>query len=186
MDEVKETPERTQFLTFALADQAYAVGLLQVREIIEYEGVQPMPGTPASVRGVINLKGRAVPIVDLVRAFDLPSSPCTRETCILVFEVSLDGRQSTIGIAADNVSQVTGCTDEDVEEAPLIGTPIPAEFLKGLVRMEGQFIPILDVERTLGSPEFKVASTTRPPQVEEEETVEGSACRPGEDDPPLP
>src|ERR687889_643780 len=96
----------TQYLSFFVAGEEYAVGILQVKEIIEYDVVTRVPSMPACVRGVLNLRGRVVPVVDLARSFGLGESALTRRSCIVVVEVALDGEPTVVGVLVDAVSQV--------------------------------------------------------------------------------
>jgi len=101
-----QSTDQTQYLTFHMAGVEYAVGILKVKEIIEYGTLTRVPQTPASVRGVINLRGNVVPVVDLATKFGMPQSPLTNRTCIVIVEVDLDGEHSVMGVIADSVSQV--------------------------------------------------------------------------------
>jgi purine-binding chemotaxis protein CheW len=161
MNEVKETPERTQYLTFHLGGQEYAIDILQIREIVEYEGVTKMPGMPACVRGVIGLRGSAVPLVDLVVAFGLSETRGTRETCILIVEAEATERPALIGIVAEDVCHVVGLLPGEIEPPPRLGAPIRADYLKGLAKIGESFIPILDVNGILTSREILEAASVR-------------------------
>jgi purine-binding chemotaxis protein CheW len=175
MDEVKETPEQTQYLTFHLGGHAYAIDILQIREIVEYEGVTQMPGMPACVRGVIDLRGSAVPLVDLVVAFGLPESPVTRDTCILIMEAEITERRSLVGIVVEDVSDVVALPPGEVEPPPRLGAPLRADALKGLAKIRGKFIPILDVNQILRSREIMEAATVRSPGASPDPWAESDA-----------
>jgi purine-binding chemotaxis protein CheW len=120
-----ETPlNQRQYLTFFLADEQYAVGVLSVKEIIEYGVVTRVPTTPPYIRGVINLRGSVVPVVDLSVRFGLQECPVSRRTCIIIMETSLRGERATMGVVADSVSQVIQFAEADIEPPPAFGTRV--------------------------------------------------------------
>ena len=147
--------DQTQYLTFHLAGEEYAVGILNVKEIIEYGTLTRVPQTPASVRGVINLRGNVVPVVDLAIKFGMPRSPLTNRTCIVIVEVDLDGEQSVIGIIADSVSQVIDLPSSEILAPPAFGTRIKVDFLNGMGKSGNKFVLILDIEKVLSGEELK-------------------------------
>ena len=147
--------DQTQYLTFHLAGEEYAVGILKVKEIIEYGTLTRVPQTPAAVRGVINLRGNVVPVVDLAIKFGMPRSPLTNRTCIVIVEVDLDGEQSVIGIIADSVSQVVDLPSGDVLAPPAFGTRIRVDFLTGMGKSGNKFVLILDIEKVLSGEDLK-------------------------------
>ena len=153
-----QSTDQTQYLTFNLAGEEYAVGILKVKEIIEYGMLTRVPQTPPSVRGVINLRGNVVPVVDLAIKFGMPRSPLTNRTCIVIVEVELDGEQSVIGVIADSVSQVIDLPSNDVLAPPAFGTRIKVDFLTGMGKSGNKFVLILDIEKVLSGDELK--STT--------------------------
>ncbi len=152
MDAVPATTEPIQYLTFSLAGEDYAVSILKVREIIRYdETPTTVPTMPAWVRGVINLRGSVVPVVDLAVKFGVPIQPITKRTCVVVMDVSVNGDPSVIGVVADAVSEVTALSAADVEPPPSFGTPIRSDLLKGLGKVGSRFVLILDVDRLLAA-----------------------------------
>ena len=146
-----ETSEQTQHLTFQLAGEEYAIGILRVKEIIEYGPLTHVPQTPPFVRGVINLRGSVVPVVDLAIKFGITPSAITDRTCIVIVEVALDGEQAVIGLITDSVNQVVDLPAGDVLAAPPFGTRIKADFLRGMAKTENKFLLILDIDRLLGA-----------------------------------
>jgi len=150
-----QSSDQTQYLTFHLAGEEYAVGILKVKEIIEYGTLTRVPQTPAAVRGVINLRGNVVPVVDLAIKFGMPRSPLTNRTCIVIVEVDLDGEQSVIGIIADSVSQVIDLPAGDVLAPPAFGTRIRVDFLTGMGKSGNKFVLILDIEKVLSGEDLK-------------------------------
>ena len=153
-----QSTDQNQYLTFNLAGEEYAVGILKVKEIIEYGTLTRVPQTPPAVRGVINLRGNVVPVIDLAIKFGMPRSPLTNRTCIVIVEVELDGEQSVIGVIADSVSQVIDLPSNDVLAPPAFGTRIKVDFLIGMGKSGNKFVLILDIEKVLSGDELK--STT--------------------------
>jgi purine-binding chemotaxis protein CheW len=151
-----------QYLSFFIAGEEYALGILQVREIIEYETVTRVPGSPAWIRGVTNLRGSVLPVVDLAMKFGLPPSTVNRRSCIVVVEVKLQGEKRVMGVLADAVGQVLELGPGEVEPPPAFGTPVRADYLVGMGRLGKKFILLLDVDRVLSSHELLAASGTVP------------------------
>jgi purine-binding chemotaxis protein CheW len=141
--------ERTQYLSFALCGEEYAVDILRVKEIIEHGALTRVPAMPAAVRGVINLRGRVVPVVDLAARFGLPEREVTRRSCIVMVELTDDGESVVVGIVADAVSQVLDLAETDIEPPPSFGTAIGARFIRGMAETGHKFVIILDVNRAL-------------------------------------
>ena len=149
-----ESNQQTQHLTFHLAGEEYAVGILKVKEIIEYGTLTVVPQSPPSVRGVINLRGNVVPVVDLAIKFGMAQSPITNRTCIVIVEVALDGEQSVMGVIADSVSQVIDLPADEILPPPAFGTRIKADFLKGMAKADKKFFLILDIDKVLATDEL--------------------------------
>ena len=154
-----KTSDRTQFLTFSLSGGEYAIAVLRVREIIEHEEVTRVPSTPAFLRGVINLRGSVVPVVDLARKFRMPESPVTKRTCIIIVEVESENGRIVLGVLADAVNQVVEFRPEEIEPPPSFGTPIRVDFLRGLGKLNGEFVLILDTDRVLSAGELADAAS---------------------------
>jgi purine-binding chemotaxis protein CheW len=140
-----------QYLTFFLADEQYAVGVLKVKEIIEYGIVTKVPTTPSYIRGVINLRGSVVPVVDLAVKFGLPPVPVSRRTCIVIMETTLVGERVVMGIVADSVSQVIQFAPQDIEPAPLFGTSVRLEYLEGMAKLGSKFVLILSMDHVFAA-----------------------------------
>jgi purine-binding chemotaxis protein CheW len=149
-----QTPDRAQYLTFSLAGGEYAIAVLSVREIIEHESVTRVPSTPAFIRGVINLRGSVVPVVDLARKFRLPESPVTKRTCIVIVEVEAEAGRIVLGVLADAVNQVVEFRPEEIEAPPSFGAPIRVDYLRGLGKLGSEFVLILDTDRVLSAGEL--------------------------------
>ena len=148
------TPDRAQYLTFSLSGGEYAIAVLRVREIIEYEAVTRVPSTPAFLRGVINLRGSVVPVVDLARKFRLPESPVTKRTCIIIAEVESEAGRIVMGVLADAVNQVVDFRPDEIEPPPSFGTPVRVDYLRGLGKLGGEFVLVLDTDRVLSTGEL--------------------------------
>ncbi|MCE9670206.1 chemotaxis protein CheW [Myxococcus stipitatus] len=162
MSDSIEKATRSNYLSFMLAGEEYGVGILRVREIIEHRPITRVPGMPAAVQGVINLRGSVVPVVDLAVKFGLPPRPITRWTCFVIVEVSLDGKQTAMGLLTDSVSEVLELGPDDIESPPAFGTRVRLDFLLGMGRHESKFIMLLDLDRLLSVSELLslVAATT--------------------------
>jgi purine-binding chemotaxis protein CheW len=161
--------EDRQYLGFHVADEEYAVGILRVREILEYDTLTKVPGTPASIRGVINLRGRVVPVVDLAVKLGLPESCITKRSCIVVVEVALEGVATVMGVLADAVSQVIDLPASEIEPPPPFGPRVRVDCLLGMGRAGRKFVLLLDIDRLLSTDELAVAAqleaeTAAPPE----------------------
>jgi purine-binding chemotaxis protein CheW len=146
--------DRAQYLTFSLAGGEYAIGVLRVREIIEHGVVTRVPSTPAFIRGVINLRGSVVPVVDLASKFRLPESAVTKRTCIIIVEIESESGKIVMGVLADAVNQVVEFGPDEIEAPPSFGTPIRVDYLQGLGKLGSEFVLILDTDRVLSSGEL--------------------------------
>ncbi len=140
---------QTQYLTFAVVDAEYGVGILQAREIIEVDTITTVPNAPAFVRGVINLRGSVVPVVDMAVKFGRP--------CIVVVEVEGEAGRSVVGLLVDRVSQVADFAPETIESAPDFGTGVRTDWLMGLGRVDKRFVLLLDTDRMLGARDLPAA-----------------------------
>lgn len=135
-----------QFLSFMLGRETFAMAILSVREILEYAGVTPVPQMPPSVSGVINLRGTAVPVLDLARRLEREPSAISKRTCIIVVEVDTADGPFVIGILVDAVNAVLDIPAADIEPAPRLGA-VKAELLQGIGKVQGRFVLLLDVQQ---------------------------------------
>lgn len=149
--------ETRQYLTFKLAEEVFAVDVEKVREILELTTITKVPRTPDYMRGVINLRGSVVPVMDMRLKFGMPASEQTVNTCIIVVEVLHDNEVVVIGALADSVQEVFELEPEQIEPAPRIGTRINTDFILGMGKNDGQFIMILNIDRTFSSDELETA-----------------------------
>ena len=143
-----------QYLTFALAGEMYAVGILNVKEIIEYGSLTTIPMMPDFIRGVINLRGAVVPVIDLSARFSGHASEVQKRTCNVIIEVNHDGVRHDIGIMVDAVSEVLEIPARDIEPAPSFGARIRADFIAGMGKVAGKFVIILDIQNVLSVDEI--------------------------------
>jgi purine-binding chemotaxis protein CheW len=150
----REAVEQRQYLTFQTSEDEYAVGIPHVREIIEYGAVTRVPKAPAWIRGVINVRGSVVPVVDLAVKFGVAARPVTKTTCIIILEIKLDGEDSIMGIIADAVNEVTSFAEEDIAEAPSFGTRVRVEYLLGMAKIGKKFALMLDILKVLSGEEL--------------------------------
>jgi purine-binding chemotaxis protein CheW len=154
-----DTANQRQYLTFFLADEQYAVGVLCVKEIIEYGIVTKVPTTPQYIRGVINLRGSVVPVVDLAVKFGLPAVSVSRRTCIVIMEATLAGERVVMGVVADAVSQVIQFSPQDIEPAPAFGTSVRLEYLEGMAKLGTKFVLILNMDHVFAADDPIVSMT---------------------------
>ncbi len=141
-----------KFLTFVLGNEEYGIEILKVREIIGIMEITPVPQTPDYMKGVINLRGKVIPVIDLRLNFSMPEVEHTKETCIIVAEVGT----AQVGIIVDSVSEVTDIKGEDIEEAPNFGQEIDTRFIMGLGKTKKKIIILLDIEKVLTTEELKL------------------------------
>ncbi len=139
--------DTTQYLTFKLEDEIYATNISKVREVLEFARVTKVPRTPDYMRGVINLRGRVVPVLDLKLRFDMSRTEKTINTCVIIVEVDVEGDMMVIGALADSVQEVIEMDDSLVEPPPKIGTRLNTEFIHGMGRRDEEFIIILDIDK---------------------------------------
>ena len=159
-------PEQQQFLTFNLGEEMFAIGTLSIREIIEYGQLTEVPMVPPFIRGVINLRGSVVPVIDLSVRFGRPSCQITKRTCIVIIETSheegVHGQQ--MGIVVDAVSEVLEIAASDIEPPPEFGARIRIDFISGMGKINGKFVVLLDVNRILSIEEVAVVAALNPEQ----------------------
>jgi purine-binding chemotaxis protein CheW len=160
--------EPAQYLTFMLAQEQFAIRILNIKEIIEYHGVTDVPMMPECVRGVINLRGAVVPVMDLLARFGRPASEVTKRTCVVIVEVHNDGESQVMGLVVDAVNEVLDIAASDIEPAPSFGARIRAEFIQGVGKVRGKFVLLLDVDRALSLDEIAALATDSAPVAEEE------------------
>ncbi|MDV6236947.1 chemotaxis protein CheW [Leptospira ellisii] len=151
--------EDNQFLTFYLGEECYGIGILHIKEIIEYSGLTSVPLMPDFIPGVINLRGNVVPVVDLKHKFFKQKLEPDRKTCVIIVEIhssqSGTGKEKTdLGILVESVNEVISIAVEDIEPAPTFGSRIKVDFIHGMARQENGFIIILNTEKILNLDEL--------------------------------
>jgi purine-binding chemotaxis protein CheW len=139
--------ETTQYLTFKLDEEIFALDVAKVREILDFTTVTKVPQTPEFMRGVINLRGSVVPVMDLRLKFGMTATEKTVNTCVIVVEMSLEGESMVVGVLADSVQEVIDMEPESIEPAPRIGTKLNTDFILGMGKHNEQFMMILDIDK---------------------------------------
>lgn len=155
-----------QFLTFLLGKEMFGVGILGIKEIIEYRTPTDVPMMPPALRGVINLRGAVVPVVDLQQRFGRPASEVTKRTCIVIVEVANGNERQVLGLLVDAVSEVLEIAAADIAPAPAFGAGIRRDFIHGMGKVGERFVILLDADAALSTQEF-VAMAGIEPGVEE-------------------
>lgn len=146
--------ETTQYLTFKLGAEVFALDISKVREVLDYTAITKVPQTPDFMRGVINLRGNVVPVVDLRLKLGMSATERTVNTCIIITEVAVDGDTVVLGALADSVQEVMDLEPDHIEPAPKIGTKLRTEFIKGMGKQNDRFIIILDVDKVFSGEEI--------------------------------
>ncbi len=148
--------ETVQYLTFTLSDEVFAIDVVKVREILEFTSISKVPQTPEFMRGVINLRGSVVPVIDLRLNFGMACTEQTVNTCIIVVEVNLDGENIVLGALADSVQEVVEMEPGMIEPAPHLGTKLNTDFIKGMGKVDHDFVMILDVDKVFSADDLSV------------------------------
>lgn len=166
--------ETTQYLTFKLEDEVFALDILQVREVLDFAKVTKVPRTPDFMRGVINLRGNVVPVIDMRLKFGMSITEKTVNTCVIIVEVAVDGEKTVLGALADSVQEVVDLEPDQIEPAPKIGTRLKTEFIKGMGRRNDQFIIILDIDKVFSADELAIVNdASSASRANESATAEG-------------
>jgi len=153
-----------QYLTFNLGSEAFALDISQVREVLELSALTHIPRTPSYMRGVINLRGHAVPVVDMRIKFDLERIEDTVNTCVIIVETDFDGRETVLGALVDSVSEVIEIPPSSIEPAPRMGTFAESKCIRGIGRFKEGFIIVLDIRFALSEEELaQLSRHTEPP-----------------------
>jgi purine-binding chemotaxis protein CheW len=153
--------EIRQYLTFKLGDEVFALDVAKVREVLDFTNITKIPRTPGFLRGVINLRGSVVPVVDLRLGFGMPGTERTVNTCIIVVEVSLGGESIVVGALADSVEEVIDLEPDQIQPPPSIGAGINTDFIRGMGKRENEFIMILDIDRVFSAEELSSIQAAR-------------------------
>lgn len=143
-----------QYLTFKLGNEIFALDIAKVREVLDFTTVTKVPRTPAFMRGVINLRGNVVPVVDLRLKFGMITTEQSVNTCIIIVEVTVDDETAVLGALADSVQEVLDLDPGQIEPAPRIGTRLNTEFIRGMGRHNDRFMIILDIDKVFSAQEI--------------------------------
>jgi len=145
-----------QYLTFVLGGEIFSIGILSIKEIIWYANLTEVPMMPACIRGVINLRGAVVPVMDLSNRFGKPSTPVVKSTCIVIIEVprANEGEHQAMGVVVDSVQAVLEIPVSEIEPAPSFGAKIRPDFIEGIAKVNGKFVILLNVNQVLSMQEI--------------------------------
>ncbi|MDO9316671.1 MAG: chemotaxis protein CheW [Gammaproteobacteria bacterium] len=159
--------EAHQYLTFMLGAEVFAIGILHIKEIIEYGKLTTVPMMPDFIRGVINLRGAVVPVIDLSRRFGGMRSQISRRSCIIILELHSDEERHVIGVVVDAVNEVLDIQDAEIEAAPAFGTSVRSDFIAGMGRIQESFVIILDVNNVLSGKDLNLLTELEHSEVED-------------------
>lgn len=151
----EEEKARNRFLTFSLGAEVLAMEIRIIKEILQYGALTEVPLTPPSIRGVINLRGAVVPVIDLALRFGRSITVADRRTCIVILETEEEGASTVMGVVVDHVSEVLEIADEDIDPAPAFGSTLRADFIRGVGKVGGRFVILLNIERVLSAEELR-------------------------------
>ncbi len=148
-----------KYLTFSLAEEEYGIGILKIKEIIGMMPITTVPQTPEFVKGVINLRGKVIPVIDLRLRFGMENIDYTERTCIIVVEIQGENNTIQIGIVVDTVSEVLNVKTDEIEDTPTFGTKLNTDYILGMAKMEGGVKILLDIDRVLSAEEISAIDT---------------------------
>jgi purine-binding chemotaxis protein CheW len=154
--------ETTQYLTFKLEDEVFALDISKVREVLDFTTITKVPRTPQFMRGVINLRGSVVPVVDLRLKFGMSKTEKTVNTCIIITEVTMDEETTVLGALADSVQEVMDLDPDRIEPTPKIGTKLRTDFIKGMGKQNDRFILLLDIDKVFSTNELLLVQAGQP------------------------
>ncbi|MEO8627143.1 MAG: chemotaxis protein CheW [Betaproteobacteria bacterium] len=149
-----EAAQQTQYLTFMLGSELFAIGILAIKEIIEYNSLTVVPMMPECIRGVIHLRGAVVPVMDLSARFGKPSAQITKRTCIVIVEIETDEGHQDIGVIVDAVNEVLDIATSEIEPAPAFGAKIRSDFISGMGKVDRKFVIVLNLDHVLSPNEM--------------------------------
>ncbi len=159
---VAEMNQMTQYLTFKLQDEIFALDISTVREVLDFTVITKVPKTPAFMRGVINLRGSVVPVIDLRLKFGMTVTEKTVNTCVIIVEVKVGKETVILGVLADSVQEVMDLDADHIEPAPRIGTHLKTEFIKGMGKHYDRFLMLLDIDQVFSTDELAQVQETPP------------------------
>lgn len=152
--------QMNQYLTFQLDDEVFALAISTVREVLDFTDLTKVPQTPAFMPGVINLRGRVVPVIDMRAKFNMKATATTVNTCIIITEVKIEDDVSVLGALVDSVQEVLEIEPDQIEPPPRIGSKLDTAFIRGMGKHEGDFIIILDIDKVFSTDEINLIAST--------------------------
>ncbi|MBW2596568.1 MAG: chemotaxis protein CheW [Deltaproteobacteria bacterium] len=152
--------EATQYLTFSLGEEDFALEIAKVREVLDYTNITKVPRMPEFLRGVINLRGNVVPVTDLRLKLGMSATERTVNTCIVIVEIDVDGDLMDMGVLTDSVQAVLDLDPDQIEPPPKLGTKLNTEFIRGMGKRDDRFLIILDIDKVLSSDELAAVQST--------------------------
>lgn len=172
MSDANRESEINQYLTFVLEQESYAFSIANVREVLQFDTVTKVPRTPDFMRGIINLRGSVVPVVDMRLKFGIGRVEKTVNTSVIVIEVEIDNEPTMLGALTDSVQEVIDLESEEITPPPRLGTRLHIDFIKGMGRRADRFITILDLEKVFTSDELTLAQSMSALQTQQEEVLQ--------------
>lgn len=157
---MSEEMEENQFLTFTLDGEVFAMAIFKVREVLDFTELTKVPQMPSSMRGVINLRGKVVPVVDMRLKFAMLENEPTVNTCIIIIDVIMDGNTCVLGALVDSVQEVLDIEPDMIEPPPRIGSKLNTDFIHGMGKHNESFVIILDVDKIFSADEISQTGTT--------------------------
>ncbi len=165
--------DMNQYLTFKLDEEVFGLAIGKVREVLDFTTVTRVPQTPAYMRGVINLRGSVVPVIDLNLKFGMEQTEKTVNTCIIIAEIEMDGEVTVLGALADSVQEVVELEPDQIEPAPKIGTKLNTEFIEGMGRHGDVFVILLDIDKVFSHEELTMVQGTDSKAEDKEDVPNG-------------
>lgn len=153
---VADARREGKYLTFSLSGEEYGIGILKVKEIIGLMAITTIPRMPAYLKGVINLRGKVIPVIDLRLKFTMAEADYTERTCIIVVEIAGGAGRLLIGVIVDSVSEVLNVKGADIEDTPAFGAKLDTEYILGMAKTGGRVKILLDIDRVLNSEELNM------------------------------
>jgi purine-binding chemotaxis protein CheW len=148
--------ESRQYLSFTLDGENYAVGIEKIHEVLEYTRITPLPGMDAFMKGIVNIRGVGIPVIDLRLRFGMPETPVCKDAAIIVMELENDGATAVVGALADAVHEVVELPASHMEPPPRFGSSLSADYVRGVARHDDGFIVVLDIDRVLQAEEYRL------------------------------
>ena len=154
--ESNEILQTNQFFTFMLEKEIFAIDISQIKEVLEFTHITKVPQTPDMMKGVINLRGSVVPVIDMRLKFEMGEIEKTVDTCIVIIEIKIDGNTTMIGALVDAVKEVMDLNSDQIEPSPKIGTQLNTDYIKGMGKHDEQFIIILDIDKIFSNTDLEM------------------------------